>query len=35
LTKDIINEKTVIGIIGNKCDLFLKEEVQESVERIS
>ena len=29
-TKDIINEKTVMGIVGNKSDLFLKEEVKES-----
>ena len=29
-TKDIINEKIVMGIVGNKSDLFLKEEVKES-----
>ena len=29
-TKEIINEKTVMGIVGNKSDLFLKEEVKES-----
>ena len=28
--KDIINEQTVMGIVGNKSDLFLKEEVKES-----
>ena len=29
-TKEIINEKIVMGIVGNKSDLFLKEEVKES-----
>ena len=29
-TKDIINEQTVMGIVGNKSDLFLKEEVKET-----
>ena len=29
-TKEIINEKVVMGIVGNKSDLFLKEEVKES-----
>ena len=28
-TQEIINEKIVMGIIGNKSDLFLKEEVSE------
>ena len=28
--KEIINEQTVMGIVGNKSDLFLKEEVKES-----
>ena len=28
-TQEIINEKIVMGIIGNKSDLFLKEEVKE------
>ena len=28
-TQEIINEKIVLGIIGNKSDLFLKEEVSE------
>ena len=31
--KDIINEQTVMGIVGNKSDLFLKEEVKESEAR--
>ena len=29
-TKEIINDKVVMGIVGNKSDLFLKEEVKES-----
>ena len=29
-TKDIINEQTVMGIVGNKSDLFLEEEVKET-----
>ena len=29
-TKEIITEKIVMGIAGNKSDLFLKEEVKES-----
>ena len=28
-TKEIVNDDTVIGIAGNKCDLFLKEKVKE------
>ena len=32
-TKDIINEQTVMGIVGNKSDLFLKEEVSENEAR--
>ena len=28
-TQEIINEKIIMGIIGNKSDLFLKEEVSE------
>ena len=32
-TKDIINDQVVMGIVGNKNDLFLKEEVKEDEAR--
>ena len=28
-TKEVINDDTVIGVVGNKCDLFLREAVKE------
>ena len=32
-TQEILTEQTVMGIVGNKSDLFLKEEVKESEAR--
>ena len=30
MTKDILGEETIYGIVGNKTDLYLNEEVKES-----